>query len=160
MRRLVRVAGTFALGALCLAYIIWKIDVRQTAHVLADADLRYFLLAAAITIGAVFPLAWRWQRLLAARGVDEKLGWLIRTYFTSTTIGQVLPSGLGGDASRIFSTTKRHRDAASVVAGSVLLERALGGFATLALAAAGFVLAFVMDQGDGATEFFLDGIGG
>jgi hypothetical protein len=53
----------------------------------------------------------------------------------------VLPSGLGGDATRIFSTTRRHRGAASVVTGSVLLERALGGFATLALAAVGFVLA-------------------
>jgi uncharacterized protein (TIRG00374 family) len=140
-RRAVRVAGTAVLTGLSVAYIVWKIDIRQTAHVLADADLGYFLLAAVIGIGAVFPLAWRWQQLLAARGVHENLGWLTRTYFTSTTIGQLLPSGLGGDATRIYSTTRRHRDAASVVTGSVLLERALGGFATLALAAIGFVLA-------------------
>lgn len=139
--RAVRVVATTLLTGLSLAYILWKIDVRQTAHVLAHADLGYFLLAAAIIIGAVFPLAWRWQRLLAARGVNESLGWLTRTSFTSATIAQVLPSGLGGDATRIFATTRRHRDAASVVAGSVLLERALGGFATLALAAVGFVLA-------------------
>jgi uncharacterized protein (TIRG00374 family) len=141
IRRAARVVATALLTGLSIAYIVWKIDIRQTAHVLANADLGYFLLAAAITIGAVFPLAWRWQQLLAARGVEENLGWLTRTYFTSTTIGQLLPSGLGGDATRIFSTTRRHRDAASVVTGSVLLERALGGFATLALAAVGFVLA-------------------
>ena len=140
-RRAVRALATALLTGLSVAYIVWKIDIRQTAHVLAHADLGYFLLAAAITIGAVFPLAWRWQRLLAARGVHDNLGWLTRVYFTSTTIGQLLPSGLGGDATRIYSTTRRHRDAASVVTGSVLLERALGGFATLALAAVGFVLA-------------------
>ena len=141
IRRVVRVAATAILTGLSVAYILWKIDVHQTAHVLAHADLAHFVLAAGIIIGAVFPLAWRWQRLLAARGVDENLGWLTRTYFTSTTIAQVLPSGLGGDATRIIATTRRHRDAASVVAGSVLLERALGGFATLALAAVGFALA-------------------
>jgi uncharacterized protein (TIRG00374 family) len=141
-RSSLRVAGTIVLTGLSIAYIVCKIEVRQTVHILANADLGYFALAALIAIAAIFPLSWRWQRLLAARGVDERLGWLTRTYFTSTTIAQILPSGLGGDATRIFSTTRRHRDAASVAAGSVLLERALGGFATLALAAAGFVLAF------------------
>lgn len=139
--RSLRLAATTVLTGLSVVYIVWKIDVRETAHVLANADLGYFGLAAVITIAAIFPLAWRWQRLLEARSVDERLGWLTRTYFTSTTIAQVLPSGLGGDATRIFATTRRHRDAASVVTGSVLLERALGGFATLALAAAGFVFA-------------------
>ena len=42
---------------------------------------------------------------------------------------------------RIFETTRRHPGRGGPVAGSVLLERALGGAATLALAAIGFVLA-------------------
>jgi uncharacterized protein (TIRG00374 family) len=140
-RRALRLVGTGVLTGLSVAYIVWKIDVGQTADVLANANLGYFLVAAAITTAAIFPLAWRWQRLLAARGVHDNLGWLTRTYFISSTVAQVLPSGLGGDATRIFSTTRRHRDAAPAVTGSVLLERALGGFATLALAAVGFVLA-------------------
>ena len=140
-RRILRPVATLALGALCLAYILWKIDVRQTAHLLAHANLGYFLLAAGITIGAVIPMSWRWQRLLAARGVHDRLGWLTRTYFTSYAFAQVLPTSLGGDATRIVATSRRHRGSASVAAGSVLLERALGGFATLVLAAVGFALA-------------------
>ena len=58
-----------------------------------------------------------------------------------TRSAQVLPTSLGGDATRIFSATRRHRNAASAVTGSVLLERVLGGFATLLLGAVGFVLA-------------------
>ena len=138
---IVRAAGTLALGGLCIAYILWKIDLGETAHVLADTSVLDFLLATAIAIGAVVPLTWRWQRLLAARGVHEGYGWLLRTSFTSAAIAQVLPTSLGGDASRIFATSRRHREATPAVAGSVLLERALGGFATLLLAAVGFLLA-------------------
>jgi uncharacterized protein (TIRG00374 family) len=141
MRTAARVVATAGLSGLALAYILWKIDLGETAHVLANANLGYFALASAITIGAVLPLTWRWQRLLAARGVEESYGWLVRISFTSIAISQVLPTSLGGDATRIFAASRRHRSAASVVTGSVLLERALGGFATLLLAAIGFVLA-------------------
>jgi uncharacterized protein (TIRG00374 family) len=136
-----RAVGTVAVGGLCVTYILWKVDLGQTAHVLAHANLGYFLLADAIMLGAVFPLSWRWQQLLAARGVHEELGWLTRTSFTSNTFAQVLPTSLGGDATRIFYASRRHRGAGSVVTGSVLLERVLGGFGTMLLAAAGFVLA-------------------
>jgi uncharacterized membrane protein YbhN (UPF0104 family) len=53
----------------------------------------------------------------------------------------VLPTSLGGDASRIYETSRRHRDASGAAAGTVLLERGLGGVATLLLAAVGFALA-------------------
>ncbi|HET7130118.1 MAG TPA: lysylphosphatidylglycerol synthase transmembrane domain-containing protein [Gaiellaceae bacterium] len=138
---MLRAAGTLLVGGLCLAYILWKIDVRQTAHILGNADLVDVALAVAITIGAVFPLTWRWQKLLAARDVHESFWWLTRTSFTSSAIAQVLPTSLGGDATRIFYTARRHPGAGSAVAGSVLLERVLGGFATLLLAAIGFALA-------------------
>jgi uncharacterized membrane protein YbhN (UPF0104 family) len=92
-------------------------------------------------IGTVWPMAWRWQRLLAARGIVDRLSWLTRAYFVAYTAGQVLPTAVGGDAARIFETTRRHPGYGGPVAGSVLLERALGGAATLVLAALGFLLA-------------------
>jgi uncharacterized protein (TIRG00374 family) len=140
-RRLVRAAATVAVTGLCTAYILWRIDVSRTAHILAHASAGYFLAAVAIMAGSVWPMAWRWQRLLAARGIDDRLRWLLRAYFTSYTAGQVLPTSVGGDAWRIFETARRHPGAGGPVAGSVLLERALGGAATLVLAAVGFLLA-------------------
>ena len=86
-------------------------------------------------------MAWRWQRLLRARGIHDSLSWLVRAYFVSYTAGQVLPTSIGGDAARIYETSKRHPGQGGPVTGSVLLERALGGAATLILAAIGFVLA-------------------
>jgi uncharacterized membrane protein YbhN (UPF0104 family) len=109
--------------------------------VLRDASVGYFLGAVGIMVVTVLPMAWRWQRLLAGRGIHDTLGWLTRAYFTAYTAGQVLPTSIGGDAMRIFETTRRHPGRGGPVAGSVLLERALGGAATLALAGVGFVLA-------------------
>ena len=133
--------ATLGLTAACTAYVVWKIDIGKSAHILGHVQIGYFLLATALTTAAVWPMTWRWRELLRARGVDERFGWLLRTYFVSYTAGQVLPTSLGGDATRIYETSRRHPAFASPVAGSVLLERALGGVATLTLAAVGFALA-------------------
>jgi glycosyltransferase 2 family protein len=140
-RRSIRVAATLVVTGLCTAYILWKIDIGQTVDVLRDASIGYFFAAIGIMVVTVPPMAWRWQLLLARRGIHDHLGWLTRAYFTAYTAGQVLPTSIGGDAMRIFETTRRHPGRGGPVAGSVLLERALGGAATLALAAVGFVLA-------------------
>lgn len=140
-RRAARASATLGLTGLCLAYILWKIDLPRTGRVLAHTDPAYFAAAVAIWVLAVWPLTWRWQRLLGARGVQARLAWLTRVFFVSYAAGQVLPTSLGGDAARIYQGSRRYRDASGVIAGSVVLERALGGAATLALAAVGFVLA-------------------
>src|SRR5688572_6462609 len=140
-RRLVRALATLVVTALSTAYVVWKIEVDRTLDVLGDADLLPLGGALAILLLAIPPLAWRWQVLLAARGIHDRLPWLTRAYFVSYAAGQVLPTSLGGDAMRIFETARRHRAQAGTVAGSVLLERVLGGFATLVLGAAGFLLA-------------------
>ena len=59
-------------------------------------------------IGPSVPMAKRWQWLLAAQGMIEHFWWLTRAYFVSYTAGQILPTSIGGDAVRIFETSKRH----------------------------------------------------
>ncbi len=140
-KRVLRIFGSLTVTGLALAYLIWKIDLGQTLHILGNAKLGFFLASLGIMFVSVWPMAWRWQKLLAARGVHEKLSWLTRAYFVGYMVGQVLPTSVGGDASRIFETTKRNPGRGGLAAGTVLLERALGGAATLTLAAVGFVLA-------------------
>jgi glycosyltransferase 2 family protein len=141
VRRSIRITATLLVTGLCAAYLIWKIDLGQTLHILAHAQLAYFFAAVGIMVGTVWPMAWRWKQLLRAKGIDDRLSWLVRAYFVSYTAGQVLPTSIGGDASRIYETSRRHPGRGGPVAASVLLERALGGAATLFLAAIGFVLA-------------------
>jgi hypothetical protein len=140
-RRLLRLAATLVVTGLCLAYIVWKVDIGKTARILVHANVWYFLGAVAITVGTVWPMAWRWQRLLAAKGIHDRLTWLVRAYFVAYTGGQLLPTSVGGDAVRIFETSRRHPSRGGPIAASIILERVLGGAATLVLAAVGFALA-------------------
>ncbi len=141
MRRLVRVAVSLLVTGLALWYILARTDLGQAAHILGSASLGYAAVAVALMAVTVVPMAWRWQLLLRARGIDDSLAWLTRAYFTSYTAGQILPTAVGGDALRIYETSRRHPGEGGPVAGSVLLERLLGAAATLVLAALGFALA-------------------
>jgi uncharacterized protein (TIRG00374 family) len=141
MRRLARLVLTLVITGLALGYLLSKIDLSETWDVLSNASLAWFLLAVAIMAGTVWPMAWRWQRLLLAQGIPDRLAWLARAYFVAYTAGQILPTSIGGDAMRIFETSRRHPGNTGPVTGTVLLERALGGAATVTLAAVGFALA-------------------
>jgi len=139
--RWLRIGGTLVVTGLAATYLIWKINVGKTVHIIDSANLWWLGLSAFLTLITVAPMTWRWQRLLAARGIKENYAWLTRAYFVSYAVGQVLPTSVGGDASRIYETSKRHPGQITPITGSVLLERALGGAITLALAGLGFVLA-------------------
>ena len=141
MKRPLRVSLTLLVTGLCLAYLIWKIDLGQTLRVIADADPWYLLLALALMLLTVVPMAWRWQLLLRAKGVEDNIPWLTRAYFVAYAAGQILPTSVGGDAVRIYETARRHPGDGDTGAATVLLERAIGGAATLVLAAVGFLLA-------------------
>ena len=140
-KRSLRISATLVVTGLCTAYIVWKINLGQVLHILAHANFGYFLLALAIMVLSVWPMAWRWQRLLEAQAIPDRLAWLVRAYFVAYTAGQILPTSIGGDAMRIFEGSRRHPGKTGVIAGTVLLERALGGAATVSLAAVGFALA-------------------
>jgi glycosyltransferase 2 family protein len=156
MSRPLRVAGTLLFTGLAVAYLVWKIDLAATLDVLADADPWWFLLAVAIMVLTVIPMAERWRRLLASQGMRERLPWLTRAYLVSYTAGQILPTSIGGDAVRIAETTRRHTGRLGDVSAIVLLERALGGAATVLLGAVGFVLA--LGEYDVGAYLWIEGV--
>ena len=141
MRRLLRPLATILFTGLATAYLVWKIDLGTTADVLRDASGWWFALAVAIMILTTVPMALRWQWLLASQGMRERLPWLTRAYLVAYAAGQILPTSLGGDAVRILETSRRHPARLGAISAIVLLERALGGAATVLLGAAGFALA-------------------
>jgi uncharacterized protein (TIRG00374 family) len=141
MSRPLRVAATLLFTGLAVAYLVWKIDLEQTLEILADVDPWWFGLSVAIMVLTALPMALRWQWLLAARGIRESFPWLTRSYFVSYTASQVLPTSIGGDAVRILETSRRHPGRLGDLTAIVLLERGLGGAATVLLGAIGFLLA-------------------
>ena len=141
MSRPLRVGLTLLVTSLATAYVIWKIDLSKTLEIIGETRLGYFAAALAITIATTVPMALRWKWLLDAKGIHDRLTWLTRAYFVSYAAGQVLPTALGGDASRIYETARRHPGNTGTIAGGIVLERSIGGAATLLLAAAGLAVA-------------------
>jgi hypothetical protein len=78
LKRSARVAATVAVTAGCVGYLLWKIDLARTAHVVGHARAGYLVAALALLYGTVLPLAWRWRLLLRARGLDDRFAWLVR----------------------------------------------------------------------------------
>jgi glycosyltransferase 2 family protein len=141
MSRRLRVALTLLVTGLATAYVIWKIDLSRTIEILGDTNVAYFAAAVALALVTTWPMALRWKWLLDAKGIHDRLSWLTRAYFVSYAAGQVLPTAIGGDASRIYETARRHPGNTGTIAGAVVLERAIGGAATLLLAGVGLALA-------------------
>ena len=140
MTRRTRRVATILLTLAALGYLVWQVDLETTVDILRNANLAWFALSVAIMLFTVPVLAARWGWLLGAHDIHERLPWLTRAYFVAYTAGQVLPTSLGGDAVRVVETTRRHPGRATVVTGTVLLERGLGGAATVGLGAVGFIL--------------------
>ena len=78
---------------------------------------------------------------MQSQGMRERLPWLVRAYLVAYAAGQILPTSIGGDAVRILETSRRHPARLGAISAIVLLERALGGAATVLLGAVGFLLA-------------------
>ena len=156
MSRRTRLIGTLVLTAAAVAYLIWKIELRTTLDVLAETNLAWFAAAVAIMGLTVPVLALRWGWLLRSQAIEERLRWLTRAYFVAYTAGQILPTSLGGDAVRIVETARRHPGRTAVVTGTVVLERGLGGAATVLLGAVGFALS--IGRYDVSAYLWLEGV--
>jgi uncharacterized protein (TIRG00374 family) len=139
--RPVRIALQIVVSAGVIAYLLWQIDVGRTVDLIGSSNGWDLLGAYAIFLATTLGMAWRWQALLASKGIHEPLGWLTKLYFVGYAAGQVLPTSIGGDAVRIAAHARRRPDVKGEAAGAVLMERVLGSAGTLVLVAVGLVLA-------------------
>jgi uncharacterized protein (TIRG00374 family) len=139
--RWARIGIKLAVSGGVVAYLLWQIDVGKTAHLIGGSNGLYLLGALAIFVATTWGMAWRWQLLLASRGIREPLGWLTSLYFVGYAAGQVLPTGIGGDAVRIIEHSRRQPGRRGDVAGAVLFERVIGSAGTLVMVAIGLVAA-------------------
>jgi uncharacterized protein (TIRG00374 family) len=69
--------------------------------------------------------AYRWQILVHDQGVDASLGELTSLYFVGFLFNNLLPSGFGGDAVKMYELSQRSKRGAEAVS-SVLVDRFMG----------------------------------
>jgi uncharacterized protein (TIRG00374 family) len=141
LSRPVKVGLQLAVSGGLILYLVWRIDLRQTLDLIGSSNGWDLLAAFTIFLITTAGMAWRWQVLLASKGIHERLAWLTKLYFISYAASHVLPTVIGGDAVRITAHARRRTDVKSEAAAAVLMERVVGSAGTLILVAFGLVLA-------------------
>lgn len=115
----------FAISFGLLALLASSIDLRTMLAVVAQAKLGW-LAAGGVAIVVLYGLmAVRWYLILTAYGVDASFGEVFRHSFVSTSVGQVLPGGIGGDVVRIYQLSRRVGKVAEI-SQTVVVDRAFG----------------------------------
>jgi uncharacterized protein (TIRG00374 family) len=120
-----------SLGVLIL--ILSRIDLDDVRRVLAGMDWLPFLVALGLFLSGSLVRAYRWGVLVWGLGVQ--VGWprLVALYFVGAFFSQFLPTGVGGDAVKMYELSRDDRRAASAIS-SVLVDRFLGLFVLFAMA--------------------------
>ena len=122
-----------AVSLLGLAIIVLTQDLGQAFRLLLDMDWLPFLATLVLFLSGSFVRAYRWGCLVWALGVQVSYWRLVDLYFIGAFFNQFLPTGVGGDAVKMFELSREDGKAASAIS-SVLVDRFLGLFVLFALA--------------------------
>ena len=122
-----------AVSVVGLLVIVLTQDLGQALEALSKIKWLPFVGALLLLLSGSFVRAYRWGCLVWALGVQA--GWLrlVRLYFVGAFFSQFLPTGIGGDAVKMYELSRDdHRAAAAI--SSVLVDRFLGLFVLFAMA--------------------------
>lgn len=107
-----------------IAWVLHKTNLHSIGQSLLSARPAWLALALAMGIAGTMVQAAQWQRLLLAVGLDRALARCLRIVFVGNTFNAILPSSIGGDASRAVYIADRPGERAPGAA-AVVLQRLL-----------------------------------
>jgi uncharacterized protein (TIRG00374 family) len=115
------------------ALLLTKLDVEQVWQRLLDTDWLLFLVALALFLSGALVRAYRWGALVWALGIRVSWWRLAELVFVGTFFGLFLPTGIGGDAIKMYELSRDDHKAAAAIS-SVVVDRFLGLFVLFAMA--------------------------
>jgi uncharacterized protein (TIRG00374 family) len=122
-----------AVSLLGLAIIVLTQDLGQAFRLLLEMDWLPFLGTLLLFLSGSFIRAYRWGFLVWALDVHVSYLRLVNLYFIGAFFNQFLPTGVGGDAVKMFELSREDGKPSSAIS-SVLVDRFLGLFVLFALA--------------------------
>jgi uncharacterized protein (TIRG00374 family) len=115
-----------------IAVILRSVDLNALWEVVYHANPWYLLATLVVVMAGVLLRAYRWQILIHDQGVDASLRELSALWFVSFLFTNLLPSGIGGDAVKMYELSRSTGRGAEAVS-SVLVDRFMGLFALQAI---------------------------
>jgi uncharacterized protein (TIRG00374 family) len=117
---------------LLIIVILRSVDMNKLWQVLRQASPWFLLAALVVSIAGVVLRAYRWQILLHDQGVKASMRELTVLWFVSFLFTNLLPTGIGGDAIKMYELSQSSERGAEVVS-SVLVDRFMGLFSLQAI---------------------------
>ncbi len=124
-----------------LALFLRQVDVEEVLRLLQEMQWLPFLSALALFLSGSFVRAYRWGVLVWALGVEASWWRLVKLYLVGTFFNQFLPTGMGGDAVKMYELSRADHKAAAAIS-SVLVDRFLGLFVLFAMALAALAFSY------------------
>lgn len=147
--------GTAAKFALAAALLIW-LGRRGNLSLsrLAEAATHWPQLLAIVVIFyfEVFVSAWRWNLLLGAQGLSIALPESLSLTMIGSFFNVVIPGAVGGDVIKGYYLSRRITGKTSEALTTILMDRLLGLFGLLLLAAAATIWKFPIFESNRALE--------
>ena len=114
-----------AISLLVLVYVLRRIHPSDLEIDFNRTTILWLTGAVLVTFAAVILSALRWQRVLAALGLDGEMPTLVRHHLAGLFVSSFLPSTVGGDVLRVSRLAAANGEAPRTFA-SVVLERLTG----------------------------------
>jgi uncharacterized protein (TIRG00374 family) len=114
-----------AVSLVLIIILLRSINLNALWEVVRNADPWYLLAAQIVLMLGVVVRAYRWQILVHDQRVDASLRELTSLYFVGFLFNNLLPSGFGGDAVKMYELSQRSHQGAEAVS-SVLVDRFMG----------------------------------
>ncbi len=140
LRRWASLLARLTVSAALIAWVLSSIEWRVVAESWLLADRRLLIASGAVLLLSNLLGGAQWFLFLRARTIDISLGGALRAYFVGLFFNNFLPSGMGGDAVKVYDVGWRTGRAGDVLAATVA-DRLLGlvvltGLAVVAVVAA------------------------
>lgn len=139
MRKRVANILKVAISLVGILALVLTQDLHQVGQLFREMDWWVFLGALLFIVLGTLVRSFRWGTLVWALGIEASWLRLTGLFFVGTFYNLFLPTGMGGDAVKIYELSRDDGEVGSAIS-SVLVDRFLGLFVLFALAL--FVLAF------------------
>lgn len=126
-------------SSVLLGVLLWQVGIGELAREAAQADPPYLLLGLLLTLVTIVVRAYRWHVLLQSSHVPVPLGRAISFTFIGLFFSNFLPTTVGGDVAKTYALARYQQKAAGALA-SVVVDRLVGIYALLAVAAVSLAL--------------------
>ncbi len=108
-----------------VAFVLWRAGLGDVVAILGRISLAGGVVVILLHTGDRLLMAYKWRRLLLAKGVDVGFGEATRAYYVASFASIFLPMTVGADIVRV-TVMRGSRASTETVIASIALERALG----------------------------------